>query len=63
VIHQCDTFTKTANYPTVRNVIRVIAENYSDPHLNLPRVSQELSMSTATTVDSVITHPLTFCHL
>jgi AraC-like DNA-binding protein len=44
-IRQCEHAQKEHNYDIVRAVMRVIAENYSDPKLDLQRVSQELSMS------------------
>lgn len=46
-IHVCEHLDKDYNYETVRNVMRVIAENFADPSLNLPRVSEHLSMSAA----------------
>jgi AraC-like DNA-binding protein len=46
-IDRCEHLHKDQNYDTVRNVMRIIAENYSDRNLNLPQVSRELSMSPA----------------
>ncbi|MGH9903143.1 MAG: helix-turn-helix transcriptional regulator, partial [Pyrinomonadaceae bacterium] len=41
----CQHTHKGYNYDTVREVIRVIAEKYSDPDLDLDRVAKELPMS------------------
>lgn len=46
-IRDCEHVHKDHNYDTVRAVMRVIAENYSDRNLDLPRVAQELSMAPA----------------
>jgi AraC-like DNA-binding protein len=46
-IHQCEHLQKDHNYDTVRAVIRVVAEHYSEPHLDLQRVARELDMSPA----------------
>ena len=46
-IRQCEHVHKTRNYDTVRAVIRVIAEHYSDPELDLQRVARELYMTPA----------------
>jgi len=46
-IRECEHVHKTHNYDTVRAVIRVIAEHYADPHLDLQRVARELYMSPA----------------
>lgn len=47
-LRQCEHLHKDDNYDTVRKLMRVIAENYSDRNLNLPQVSRNLSMSPAT---------------
>jgi YesN/AraC family two-component response regulator len=44
-IMPCTHTAKTNNYETVRKVMRVIGEKYSDPHLNLGHVARELPMS------------------
>jgi len=44
-IRECEHVHKDHNYETVRAVMKVIAENYSDPNLDLQRVSRELAMS------------------
>jgi len=46
-IEQCEHIQKDHNYETVRQVMRVIAENYTDPELDLSRVARELPMSPA----------------
>lgn len=43
----CEHHYKGHNYDTVREVIRVIAENYSDPELDLNRVARQLPISPA----------------
>lgn len=43
----CIHLHKRSNYDTVRDVIRVIYENYSNPDLDLLRVAQELPMPPA----------------
>jgi AraC-like DNA-binding protein len=43
----CVHIHKGINYDTVREVIRVIAEKYANPDLDLARVAQELPMSPA----------------
>jgi len=44
-IRQCEHVHKGNNYDTVREVMRIIAENYSDPDLDLNWVASELPMS------------------
>lgn len=46
-IPQCEHVHRDHNYDTVREVMRVIAENYSDPNLDLQRVARELAVSPA----------------
>ncbi len=46
-IQPCVHLHKGNNYDTVRDVIRVIYENYSNPDLDLTRVAQELPMPPA----------------
>jgi hypothetical protein len=41
----CEHMDRGENYETVREVVRVIAEKYSDPDLDLARVAKELPMS------------------
>jgi AraC-like DNA-binding protein len=41
----CEHMHRGENYETVREVVRVIAEKYSDPDLDLARVAKELPMS------------------
>lgn len=43
----CEHTHKGYNYDIVREVVRVIAQNYSDPQLDLARVAKELPMSPA----------------
>ncbi len=43
----CEHIYKERNYDTVREVIRVIASNYSDPNLDLERVARQLPISPA----------------
>lgn len=40
----CEHVNQTHNYDTVRDVMRVLAENYSDPELDISRVARELTM-------------------
>jgi AraC-like DNA-binding protein len=46
-IRQCEHVHKDNNYDTVREVMLIIAENYSDPDLDLNWVAGELPMSPA----------------
>lgn len=43
----CSHTSKASNYDTVREVVRVLAERYSDPELDLKFVARELPMSPA----------------
>jgi AraC-like DNA-binding protein len=43
----CDHTHKGYNYETVRNVMRILSENYADPELDLEKVAQLLPMSPA----------------
>lgn len=46
-LHPCDHLHKKSNYETVRDVIRMISENYSDFDLSLEKVARSLSLSPA----------------
>lgn len=46
-IPQCEHLQKDHNYDTVSAVMRVIAENYSDPNLDLQHVARELALTPA----------------
>jgi AraC-like DNA-binding protein len=41
----CTHTPRGPNYEVVRDVVHLIAEKYSDPHLSLTRVAEELPMS------------------
>lgn len=41
----CEHAHKNPNYDTVREVIRLIVENYTNPHLSLERVARDLAIS------------------
>lgn len=43
----CEHAQKQFNFDTVRNVMRIIAENYADPELDLERVAKLLPLSPA----------------
>lgn len=43
----CDHMHKAFNYDTVREVMRIISENYSDPELGLDKVAKSLPISPA----------------
>ena len=43
-IPHCEHVHEDHNYNTVREVMRVIAENYSDPRLDIARVARQLTM-------------------
>ena len=43
----CEHAQKEFNFDTVRNVMRIIAENYADPELDLEKVAQLLPISPA----------------
>jgi AraC-like DNA-binding protein len=46
-IQSCVHVHKEFNYDTVRQILRVISENYIDPDLDLERVARELAVSSA----------------
>lgn len=46
-LRPCDHARKAGNYDTVREVTRLIVENYSDPGLSLERVARSLNASPA----------------
>ena len=46
-IQSCVHVHREFNYDTVRQVLRVISENYIDPDLDLERVARELAVSSA----------------
>ena len=41
----CEHVARGRNYDTIRDLIQIIATNYPNPDLDLPRVAKELSMS------------------
>jgi AraC-like DNA-binding protein len=45
-ISTCEHMVKDPNYDTVREVMRIIAENFTKPTLDVSRVAKELSMPT-----------------
>lgn len=46
-IRQCEHLHKDSNYDTVREVMRIITENYSNPDLDLNWVARKLPMSSS----------------
>ena len=44
-IKHCNHTPRAFNYDLIRSVMQVIAEKYSDPHLNLQKVARALSIS------------------
>jgi AraC-like DNA-binding protein len=46
-LQPCDHIHKSFNYEIVRDVIRILSENYSDPQLSLEKVAKPLSLSPA----------------
>jgi AraC-like DNA-binding protein len=45
-IKSCKHVHKTKNYNIVRDVIRIVSENYADPNLELSDVARELQLTT-----------------
>lgn len=44
-LEPCEHVSRGSNYDTIRDVIQIIATNYPNPQLDLPRVARELSIS------------------
>jgi AraC-like DNA-binding protein len=54
-LKSCGHMHKTANYDTVRDLIRILSENYSDPDLSLDKVAKLLDLS-ASHLSRILNH-------